>query len=535
MDSPFQHVIHTNYTPNATESAQIVEFCSVPEAEIKRLNTEIAKLQEALNTLTSQRDKIQEVVDSHRALLSPIRRIPPEVLQLIFGFCLDSRRNPVMHHCEAPLLLGRICSKWREIAMMKTPELWSSIHIAVPPLQRLLRLDPVHVVEWLNRSGKTRPLDISIYTPQAREPSAVAAPFISYLRVILSYASRWRTLRLHMPQAAIKALEYLQIKDTPLLEDVFIHGVDSLPPFPIVVNRLTFLASAPNLYRLSCVVYPLWLPPPHHLVELSLEQIDMEYSNLLFILNHCTRLQKCTVKNTPDVRHAQHNPRHGLTHVHLRSLCFNSVGSMDHNAAAAHAGEQAITLLEYLTLPNLRNLEIGSTYGREVFSGTSRFLTRSKCALDRLVIREPVLDAAALLECLQLTPNLVELDILIRFRLLHEVFPSPIKPFHDILRGLTVNPELESLCPKLRNILVGDLHFLDIPILLGFLRSRSTPSSGISQLEHVSMGFSCNLKEREYAQIRALSGGVLKQNIYAPQPMVRDPWRGLPEGCRGHT
>lgn len=57
---------------------------------------------------SKRRDEIQRDWNDHIALLSPLRRLFPEILQLIFHYCLPSEHDAVMAVSEAPLLLGRV-------------------------------------------------------------------------------------------------------------------------------------------------------------------------------------------------------------------------------------------------------------------------------------------------------------------------------------------------------------------------------------------------------------------------------------------
>ena len=95
--------------------------------ELSQLNGKITKMRTALMQVARTRDRLQAAAN----LSSPLRRLPPELLQVIFVCCLPLHRNAVMHSSEALVLLGRICSEWRRISL-STPEVWSSLRI-VPP------------------------------------------------------------------------------------------------------------------------------------------------------------------------------------------------------------------------------------------------------------------------------------------------------------------------------------------------------------------------------------------------------------------
>ena len=165
--SKFSDKVNTNYIPNTTERQEITEYVFTVKQELSELNARITEMRDALIKVIRTRDHLQTAVNQHQALISPLRRLPPELLQLIFVWCLPSHRNAVMHSSEAPVLLGRVCSEWRRISLA-TPQLWSSLHI-VPPNVNLTNLTSSiarfdrkrELIEmWLGRSGAC-PLNIS--------------------------------------------------------------------------------------------------------------------------------------------------------------------------------------------------------------------------------------------------------------------------------------------------------------------------------------------------------------------------------------
>ncbi|KAJ7629863.1 hypothetical protein B0H17DRAFT_867535, partial [Mycena rosella] len=115
-------------------------------------------LEALIRDLSDQREKTLAYIDAHQALISPARRLPRDIVQEIFLACLPSHRNVVMSATEAPLILARIFSAWRTIAL-STPALWASLHL---PLEYIFDHSlHVPVTKWLGRSGRC-PLSLSI-------------------------------------------------------------------------------------------------------------------------------------------------------------------------------------------------------------------------------------------------------------------------------------------------------------------------------------------------------------------------------------
>ncbi|KAF8072233.1 hypothetical protein FPV67DRAFT_1749262, partial [Lyophyllum atratum] len=127
MDSPFLHRLKTNYDPTDSECQHIRQIISKTLEQKSRLDVEIAQLKATLEDLCLQQQKMDEYVNDHRTLISGILRLPAELTQRIFFWCLPRSRNSVMSAREAPMLLGRVCRAWRHISH-SCPILWSSLH-----------------------------------------------------------------------------------------------------------------------------------------------------------------------------------------------------------------------------------------------------------------------------------------------------------------------------------------------------------------------------------------------------------------------
>ncbi|KAJ6557851.1 hypothetical protein B0H19DRAFT_906207, partial [Mycena capillaripes] len=123
MSSPFAHRLETNYFPDDEEVLEIQGLLVEPTLRLKRLDDEIADLQKAIDKLAEERNSLGAYVAAHKALISPVRRLPLDIIQEIFIACLPTHRYCVMSASEAPILLGRICSAWRAISF-STPQLW---------------------------------------------------------------------------------------------------------------------------------------------------------------------------------------------------------------------------------------------------------------------------------------------------------------------------------------------------------------------------------------------------------------------------
>ncbi|KAJ7479494.1 hypothetical protein FB451DRAFT_1239102, partial [Mycena latifolia] len=298
MSSPFTSKLGTNYCPQDEEIDEIQALLVEPTHRLWHLDEEISDLQRVLDKLTAERDRLNAYMDAHRALLSPIRRVPLDIMQEIFLACIPTHRNCVMSAKEAPVLLGRICSAWRAISLA-TPRLWSKIHIAVPHEESgtklSLCLDTAKT--WLDRSGEC-PLSISTHGTHNYPVSYTMASLLP--PILLPLAFRWEHISLTLPTSVLASLSHLTAADVPILKSVVIKELNE-PSSSVQVDWLDFLR-APEMSSIS------FAPIAFSALDLPLRWDNMTVISLavggnlghpftsdvaLQLLSRCTALQIC--------------------------------------------------------------------------------------------------------------------------------------------------------------------------------------------------------------------------------------------------
>ncbi|KAJ7647980.1 hypothetical protein FB45DRAFT_734246, partial [Roridomyces roridus] len=102
--------------------------------QITQYDNEIHRLEERLDKLRAERCQLTTYVDACRALFSPVRRLPNELLENIFDMCAppsahklsfsDTPSEELTRLAKGHLLqLSQVCSRWHKIAL-ETPRLW---------------------------------------------------------------------------------------------------------------------------------------------------------------------------------------------------------------------------------------------------------------------------------------------------------------------------------------------------------------------------------------------------------------------------
>ncbi|KAJ7252150.1 hypothetical protein B0H12DRAFT_966372, partial [Mycena haematopus] len=236
MASQFASKLGTNYCPLDEEVLEIESLLVQPLSRLQDLDDRIADLQKVVDELTEERTNVKIYVDAHRALLSPVRRLSLDVLQEIFVACLPTHRNCVMSASEAPVLLGRICSSWRNISL-STPRLWSSLHIVEPArieyLPKIREQKHAQLLEvtkaWLERSGQC-PLTISLFgrAPPVPAPLEYSGTSV-FLQTLLPFASRWLDISVTASSLGLDSLSSVTENDIPMLRTLKISEIYERP------------------------------------------------------------------------------------------------------------------------------------------------------------------------------------------------------------------------------------------------------------------------------------------------------------------
>ncbi|KAJ7643759.1 hypothetical protein FB45DRAFT_823492 [Roridomyces roridus] len=352
-DSPFTDKLNTNFVPSDSEVKQLNALLQEPVAKLALLDAMISHL-------VAERSSLQAVIDSHRALLSPIRCIPEDVLREIFISCLPDDHDAFMDVTQAPLLLGRVCGLWRRVAY-STPRLWSSVYI--PPLgfdlvapEDVERGLATFIKAWLERS-KDCPLSIS-----------VALPFYSvnqeYPKLVLDHllgvSRRIRHLQYKGPLQYVLPVLELGAEALPMLESVRVELVE----YPQAAQERSALFRVPTLHRLTlgaadanALGFPLaWA----QLTEINLTCYGVPGFNVMHaleVLDRCPSLIRCRLHVTAE---ASFTPR-PIHLPHLQMLIILDLMSDDPVA----------DFLECLTMPCLRYLQLGRDHNIPRFIDSS--------------------------------------------------------------------------------------------------------------------------------------------------------------------
>ena len=151
--------------------------------------------------------KKEVTVDLCHRILSPLRRLPPEILGEIFLKCKDEASGEpyTTLRKQPPSILSQICRSWRQVAI-NLPRLWDTLRVDYKPTTTFLPPEPSNhpvplslaVDIWADRS-KPLPINFAIHSNHQFSGSRPIHP--SLVASLRNISPRIRTLDI---QAGLK-------------------------------------------------------------------------------------------------------------------------------------------------------------------------------------------------------------------------------------------------------------------------------------------------------------------------------------------
>ncbi|KAJ6485448.1 hypothetical protein C8R47DRAFT_539410 [Mycena vitilis] len=396
-------LLTSNEVPSNTQIPHILAVVSDGEKKVQAVDSQIGDLRATLAQLLRKREQIVEHVRQHRAILSPVRLAPPELVGHIFALTVAGDKRP-------PWYLGQICRSWR-LAALAYPVLWTSIAIRHPARTQLPS------TETLLLRSRNAPLNIFWNGKTTDRPSADA---------VISHCIRWRSLHVDTRFARIPSLEWLQ--------PVCGH-LTAMETFTL--DRAAPHTRFPDIFSVTPVLREIFLSDWYFRVispsvvipwgQITTYRGAYDTSDQRKILASATNLQQCAVRfiGTGTMRPHENVP---ITLSYLQRLC------VDRSAAFVH-----------LTTPVIEELVSMYTSQHDLLL-VLQFLHRSSYLLKKLVLTHCAL-SSELIDVLQHLPDLASLYL--------ESYSSTPSEQTTLFTAMTVRPTSRGLCPNLESLVYG--------------------------------------------------------------------------------
>lgn len=456
MDPRFLHLTYSNVVASDIEESQIREVILQDENNLPALKDEVSRLRSALHAASAQYEETCVRISIYKSTISPVRRIPPEIIAEIFLLCCTEALEIPPIYTDPRFAVTQICSGWRKVAV-GLPQLWNTYSIGSPDTRPLpsgvrnswdghgLGLTGTDDMRKLQRFQQRRLQREQMLRrngyDSARELFPRAAPLPIDLRVsfpleltskaitdiVIPHLSLIRKLYIRAADALIRPLLQLRPGSVDSLEELTILGKPSDIP-NLWDKSCTVLHAAPRLTRLTIdpPIYNLLIPWAQ-LTYVHITQAYMMPFIGIALLRGCIQLVECDLQIMFDDNQFWHGWKstYTVTLPKLRILRVN--GSLNLGPIATRA------FYDRLVLPGLKDFTL--PLNKSVIDVFNSFTARSSFDLDKLSMIMSYECPDVPETALQCVPSLVSL-----------VFRSPVSPkTFDMISRYELVPRLESL------------------------------------------------------------------------------------------
>ncbi|KAJ7631342.1 hypothetical protein DFH06DRAFT_702627 [Mycena polygramma] len=239
-----RETLDTNDPPAEFHLAPIREFVSRGSARRALLDTRIAPLKAELEKLQQERDALDVEIRKHEGALSPLRRLPTEIICLIFMFATAPYID-LLSVKDGPWVLSAVCSRWRTI-LLSQPHFWSSLALDFtdhPPESPSLKGLVPMLAAQLERS-QSLPLNITFCTFYDHDCSEREQRVLELIRM---HCDRWEDIVFSGPETLYARLDAIRDEVLTILRKVDITVRDHFSDDPEEVFDLFQPESCPRL------------------------------------------------------------------------------------------------------------------------------------------------------------------------------------------------------------------------------------------------------------------------------------------------
>ncbi|KAJ7483433.1 hypothetical protein FB451DRAFT_1364363 [Mycena latifolia] len=448
-------------------------------------STELVAIDAAIKRLQTEHDALSSHSSVCSSALSPIRRLPAEILIQVFFLRVWASMNQwelnskdyaaeMNRLTRRDLLqLSHVCAHWRAHAL-GTPAFWRQIDLDL--MFWSSKMLPL-VETALQRSARA-PLQVRIGAPEEIVVDR------RLLELIVQHCTRWQTATFCMDFSFFTSLSAAH-QNLPLLESVYISGPidDAADPEALKASAAVQLFSvAPRLVEFT------FAGPAKALQSLPWGQLRrFEYLDVYgFEFADALSILPCFPPGLQFELRRLMFSLEDLNGVDFTHPPFTSRLAALAVEFSAHSPSALSHVLDQLTLQSLKLLEVASANYRDSLPilwdqpAFQRFCARSGCGttLTVLYLLHVALLPADLLATVAELPALTELVVAD-----HWVDPSGLVPEHvlltdEVFRALAWNATPQQLLPNLRTFGCLTLLNFDEAVYLDFVRSRVVQRRG---------------------------------------------------------
>ncbi|KAL1692735.1 hypothetical protein GGG16DRAFT_50745 [Schizophyllum commune] len=372
---PIHIPLNDGHIPSPIEKCAMQTYIQETLDSLAKLDTYKQAVQQVMDSMNAVEFKLRHALAVQRAYVAPIRRVPAELLEIIFEWsCMEATLGPDM--CT-PLYISAVCKQWREI-MHSCPRIWSNMQLTNLPYN-----------DWSQRGPAAKRLKYCLSMTRGCPLSQPIRANLdtgcrgwNLLKILARHTDQWQHLqaddlreepvtllqgrsytRLHTLNMDVLNLEFITTGsskpfwNTPALRTLIIKDVLGGEDISPALNTLPLA----QLQELHSAVSPNWS---------------------LALLDRCPNLTRWVHNFRPYMFHSRPEVPQEVTLPHLRVI----------HAAHFHAGE--CVYLDYIVAPALQTLHL--TWSHPFFgaprwatSAPLAFLQRAGDSVQELTLHDP--------------------------------------------------------------------------------------------------------------------------------------------------
>lgn len=186
-------LLRSGHVPEAKEKTSMLSTIENYSVQLDSLNTELSRLKTVMNKLRTRRSELELQISYQSGLLSPIRRLPNELLDEILLYCSGGRVDVCSPQSDI-WNFEKVCKRWREVSI--SSEVWSSIDVFLESMTPWKPGTPMamitHLVDLCLRRSRDRSLSVNFV--EIGSP----AKFKDIFDILSRCSHRWEELSLSL-------------------------------------------------------------------------------------------------------------------------------------------------------------------------------------------------------------------------------------------------------------------------------------------------------------------------------------------------
>ncbi|KAJ7108838.1 hypothetical protein C8R43DRAFT_962785 [Mycena crocata] len=234
-------VWRTNAPLSVAEASQVTNLLTQAEASLRVAGPDYGTKAGLLG-----QEILAAQITSYKIALAPHKRLPPEVLAIIFANCVGTPIILPPSRQEPALALASTCRSWRNI-LLNIPNIWTNIF-----LDFNTSLKPDKLLEyaklWLSRSG-TSLVTLRNSTSRWSERRMIEHNVDPIIDLVAPYVTRCREIDMRFVEASIDEFFTLPAGSIEHLEVLYLETLGFSMPFAHAGEPLDVFRSAPCLRR----------------------------------------------------------------------------------------------------------------------------------------------------------------------------------------------------------------------------------------------------------------------------------------------